>query len=179
MLSGVIDYYISEILSAKASENKYYQHCCWVTKYIVFINKVSTSVFSWCVHCLLLSYRRIIPFLWKIDLWISLHLIHLKEIRAFCQDCFHTHKCVISLPFVVLLFISQLQHQFLHTFICNHWVFSSWTSLPMPGLCWWHHLLTPGEDTKLTARVPRCLRKGSPGRRSSKLQLSMGKLSSY
>lgn len=38
--SGVTDYFTPEILSAKASENKYYQHCCRLTKYFEFLNKI-------------------------------------------------------------------------------------------------------------------------------------------
>lgn len=153
-----------------------------MTKYFVFMNKVSSSgILSWHIHCLLLSYRKIVPFWWKIHLWISLHLIHLQEIRASCQDFFfspHIHKCVISLLLVVVLFISQLQQKFfsLTYFLSKTVEYSS------PG----HHCLCQvfANDTclhssrdraKLTARVPQCLKKNSPGRRSSYLQFSMGK----
>lgn len=77
------------------------------------MNEVSSSdVLSWCIHCLLLSYGKIMPFWWKVHLWINLHLIHQQNIRASHQNYFHTHRHVILLLLVVLLFITQLQQQF-------------------------------------------------------------------
>lgn len=89
----------------------------------------------------------------------------------------HTHKCVISLLLVVLLFISQLQQQF---FSLTYFL-SITVGYSPPG-----HLLCQAfaDDTllhssrdraKLTARMPQCLERNSPGRKSSQLQFSMGK----
>lgn len=96
-----------KILSARASENKCISALVMSLSILYFWMKYLPLMFS--IDIFAAFYCHIGRWC---HLWINLHLVHLQNIRASCQDASDTHKVVISLPLVVLLFITQLQQQF-------------------------------------------------------------------
>lgn len=141
MQSGVIDYFTPEILSAKASENKYYQHCCRVTKYFEFLNKI---IFI-CWHSQL-TFTAISCHIGELCRFDEKSMYESACISYICTRSGHLakllviyfcpHKCVISLLWFSYYLFRNCSSNFSLRCVYLYQMGTLLPQLPLPALCW-------------------------------------------